>query len=634
MLMSKLWVGFAAVVLGTCVSAGPKVELKTNLGSIVIEMDEAAAPKHVENFLGYAKSGFYEGTIFHRVIRGFMAQGGGFTTGMLEKPTSNPVMHEGDINAKVGAKNLRGSIATARAADPQSGKSQFFINYADNATLDFKMPQGNGFGYTVFGRVISGMDVVDKMADIPCIQVGAYSDVPIRDIVIQQVLINGVPSTRGAIFKDISSPAIADIQQSGASTSSGDNSKDENRRFGRQQCTVARAPSTQETPEESYQFWGQCDSNDVGITGVVVSTYNGVPTALRCMANGGYSDNIGEFDACNAQWAKLPKFCTVGDFKGQCEDGVPNGVGVRHAINYSRTEVGGVLGSMFGGMVRPQEAHEITRGMFKDGQLDGFGSLFSVSGCGMAGCSGNRTSQTGWFEKGQLRFECDTVRACAAKVSGAAFTSRFKPRDGAAVARARGSDVPAASFDEAIARFDRSGQIDDLKAARTLAKTRVEQAVLEFNILRTAGYEKGLAVTARLVQGDRSVSVDDSQRLMGFYRSVDSTLPLKLRWQISPNAGTTTLRLGTYRVKLRLGVVLKSTTRTCLGSACNDRDDTEAIAKNVDTLLSPSKSYRASGEVTLMAPGAGSAMTFGVASLKNVKSTEPLVAIESVELVP
>jgi len=287
---------------------------------------------------------------------------------------------------------------------------------------------------------------------------------------------------------------------------------------------------------------------------------------------------------------------------------------------------------MFAGMARPQEAHEIARGMFKNGKLDGFGNYFSISGCGMAGCSGNRTNQTGWFETGQLRFECATVQTCAAKVSGAAFTTRLKPREDAATALARARITTASSFDEAIGRFERSGHIDDLKAARTLARTPVQQAVLEFNILRTAGYEKGLVVTAKLIQGDRSMTIEDSQRLLGFYRSVDSGLPLRLQWQIAPNPGVAPLRLGSYRVKLRIGVVIKSTTRSCMGNACSNRDDVQTLAQSVETVLTPVKAYRAAGEVILMAPGAGTSVLLGVASVKDVNSTEPLLAIESVEL--
>jgi len=386
-------------------------------------------------------------------------------------------------------------------------------------------------------------------------------------------------------------------------------------------------------PEASEaNFYGSCKGTAPN-SGILVWSTNGTPFDLRCISDGTLQDQNAPngFVTCEPFWKYVPGYCSNGEYKGQCENGVANGVGVKHDVTYSRLEVSGALG-MFAGMARPQEAHEIARGMFKNGKLDGFGNYFSISGCGMAGCSGNRTNQTGWFETGQLRFECATVQTCAAKVSGAAFTTRLKPREDAATALARARITTASSFDEAIGRFERSGHIDDLKAARTLARTPVQQAVLEFNILRTAGYEKGLVVTAKLIQGDRSMTIEDSQRLLGFYRSVDSGLPLRLQWQIAPNPGVAPLRLGSYRVKLRIGVVIKSTTRSCMGNACSNRDDVQTLAQSVETVLTPVKAYRAAGEVILMAPGAGTSVLLGVASVKDVNSTEPLLAIESVEL--
>jgi hypothetical protein len=240
----------------------------------------------------------------------------------------------------------------------------------------------------------------------------------------------------------------------------------------------------------------------------------------------------------------------------------------------------------------------------------------------------------GWFEKGQLRFECASAQACAVQVSGTAFTSRFKPSGNAAAATQTSTNQPAATtFAEAISRFELSGDINDLKFARALARSPAELATLEFNILRTAGYEQGLTLTVRLAQRNRSVEVGDSERLMGFYRSVDSRLPLKLLWKITPNPAATALRFGTYRVNLRLGVIAKTTTRTCLGSACNSAVNTQTVDKNVQASLLASSGYSANGEVALTASGASTSVMFGAASLMDVNSLEPVAAIESVELV-
>ncbi len=166
--------------------SAPQIKLQTSLGEVVIKLDPAKAPVTVENFLNYVKAGHYDGTIFHRVIPGFMAQGGGFTEKWDQKPTKAAIKNEADN----GLLNKRGSIAMARTSDPQSATAQFFINYADNAFLDYKGPTPQGWGYAVFGEVVQGMEVVDKMAAIPTGSGGPMpSDVPKTPIVIQKATI-------------------------------------------------------------------------------------------------------------------------------------------------------------------------------------------------------------------------------------------------------------------------------------------------------------------------------------------------------------------------------------------------------------------------------------------------------------
>lgn len=160
----------------------PRVRLETTKGNIVIELDKAKAPKTVENFLSYVDSGFYEGTIFHRVIKGFMVQGGGLTENMQQKATNAPVINEGDNSLK----NLRGTIAMARTQDPNSATSQFFINTVDNQFLDFTAKTLNGWGYCVFGRVVEGMDVVDAIEKGPTTSKGMYRDVPAETVFIKK----------------------------------------------------------------------------------------------------------------------------------------------------------------------------------------------------------------------------------------------------------------------------------------------------------------------------------------------------------------------------------------------------------------------------------------------------------------
>jgi peptidyl-prolyl cis-trans isomerase A (cyclophilin A) len=166
----------------------PKVKFATSAGDIVVEVYPDKAPKTVANFLQYVRDKHYDGTIFHRVIDRFMIQGGGFDRNMAEKKTRAPVVHEGREAYAKGLRNERGTIAMARTNDPNSATSQFFINVADNTrTLD--PPGPNAPGYTVFGRVVSGMDVVDKIKGVQTGQVGMYSDVPIVPVVINSATI-------------------------------------------------------------------------------------------------------------------------------------------------------------------------------------------------------------------------------------------------------------------------------------------------------------------------------------------------------------------------------------------------------------------------------------------------------------
>jgi peptidyl-prolyl cis-trans isomerase B (cyclophilin B) len=159
----------------------PKVLLETNFGNIVIELNPKAAPKTVENFLAYVNDGFYAGTIFHRVIKGFMIQGGGFTKDLQQKPTQKPVINEADN----GLKNRRGTVAMARTSDPHSASSQFFVNTVDNAFLDHKEKTVRGWGYCVFGHVVEGMQVVDAIGGQPTTVKGIGRDVPVSPVIIK-----------------------------------------------------------------------------------------------------------------------------------------------------------------------------------------------------------------------------------------------------------------------------------------------------------------------------------------------------------------------------------------------------------------------------------------------------------------
>ncbi len=156
------------------------VILHTNHGDITLDLDAENSPETVRNFLQYVRDGHYDGTLFHRVLPGFMIQGGGFTAGMQQKPTRAPVANE----AANGVRNAHYSVAMARTSDPHSATAQFFINVADNAFLDYKGPSPQGYGYCVFGKVVGGQDVVDRIAGVPTGRSGFHENVPTQDVVI------------------------------------------------------------------------------------------------------------------------------------------------------------------------------------------------------------------------------------------------------------------------------------------------------------------------------------------------------------------------------------------------------------------------------------------------------------------
>ena len=165
--------------------ASPRVVLRTSLGDITLELDSVKAPVATENFLSYVSSGHFNGTVFHRVIPGFMIQGGGFTEDMQQKPTEAPIVNEADN----GLKNLRGTIAMARTADPHSASSQFFINLKDNDFLNYTAKTTQGWGYAVFGKVVEGMGVVDTIAQVKTGAHGPHRDVPADAIAITEALV-------------------------------------------------------------------------------------------------------------------------------------------------------------------------------------------------------------------------------------------------------------------------------------------------------------------------------------------------------------------------------------------------------------------------------------------------------------
>jgi peptidyl-prolyl cis-trans isomerase B (cyclophilin B) len=183
--LSRLLLLSITMVMASTAYAADRVKLVTTLGDIVIELDRAKAPASVENFLTYVKDGFYDGTIFHRVIPTFMIQGGGFTPDMQKKTTRAPIANEADN----GLTNDRGTIAMARTGDPHSATAQFFINVVDNKALNHTSKTARGWGYAVFGKVVEGMDTVDAIRHVQTGRFKHYRDVPLQQVIIKKATI-------------------------------------------------------------------------------------------------------------------------------------------------------------------------------------------------------------------------------------------------------------------------------------------------------------------------------------------------------------------------------------------------------------------------------------------------------------
>jgi len=182
----------AAIFAVPAFAANPQVEFDTTAGKIKMELYPDAAPKTVANFLDYVKAKHYDGTQFHRVIPGFMIQGGGFTPDFMQKPTKPAIAIESEQSSKAGMLNVPGTVAMARTGDPNSATAQFFINVADNQFLNFRSPDPQGYGYTVFGKVIQGMDVVNKIAAVPTGSGGPFArDVPVERVIIKSATVVG-----------------------------------------------------------------------------------------------------------------------------------------------------------------------------------------------------------------------------------------------------------------------------------------------------------------------------------------------------------------------------------------------------------------------------------------------------------
>jgi hypothetical protein len=383
-------------------------------------------------------------------------------------------------------------------------------------------------------------------------------------------------------------------------------------------------------------YYGTCLGSNPD-TGIIVWSVNNRPVDLGCIAKGKLAtkDEIRGFDACEPHWARLPNGCKVGEYRGQCVNGAPNGVGVLVQTTVERTfnetpkGLAGAWIALGQAMSPGMRSHKIQRGQF-NGELNGYGYFGSVSGCGMAGCSGQVTQQTGWFKGGKFEFACATIGDCLSRVSGAAYTNAGPTGSAADLARLRGTNT----FDAALKAYDLSRDSDDLRRANGLAKTQEERARLESSLFRVAGYDKILSVSAAAkARNGQDIPLAEKERILGYIRSTSAELPLTINWSIGTRPDTVPLRYGNYLARVVVGLRIKHKKKTCFGDMCRNEEVSETFTREVQATLTPNRKT-ASGSFDLKTTSASASSVFGVANMSNLIDAEPFVRIESLTLQP
>ena len=385
-------------------------------------------------------------------------------------------------------------------------------------------------------------------------------------------------------------------------------------------CQTAEVPNPNPLADESTSFYGDC-RNGKAITGIVVWKIKSQPTAISCLNQEKYEpqNNIDQFEACKQYWKFLPGYCQKGNYNGQCKNGVAHGVGFQSE---------GAGNSMFGG-----GALSIKTGQFENGDLHGYGYYASINGCGAAGCSGNLIKETGWFENGKKILDCSTFTECLPKLSGKNYVAQkgaLSPDDALKVEKLR----KQSSFDSLLEAFNMSGEKSDLKSAERMATTRQQKAQLEYTFMRVAGFDKAMTLSAVARNGKKSVSVDDSEHLLGFVSQVTSDFPVVIDWKLTSNKSLLPLQYGEYSVKIKVGLKVKRKRKTCIGIFCSSNVNVDEYLDTTDVTLSNKKSYKASGTYDLSVKGSNKTSTFIGDSDVTIVGIEPVISIESITLLP
>ncbi|MEH0166621.1 hypothetical protein [Roseateles microcysteis] len=405
-------------------------------------------------------------------------------------------------------------------------------------------------------------------------------------------------------------------------------------------CAKAEVSNIHPGANGSADFYGECNIAGFATTGIVVTRHKGIPVDIACLKDSKPTEksNTEAFVPCEKYWAFVPDYCQKDDYRGQCKDAQPHGVGFRTGRRGgSKPSMGsGTMGALLSAFA-PVTNYTIyiESGMFREGKLQGYGTAKSASGCGAAGCSGERVNDIGWFKQGSKAFECTTYADCIPKLSGKDLSSERQAwlSASAAAGSAAGSDATK-TFEAALSAYQAKGNKDDLKRAQALAASPAERARLEYTLMQLAGFDKVLTLSSRVEGSGKSAGTEDAERLLGFFRSVSSSIPVKFSWSLAPETALLPLKQGRYAVTLKVGLKVDKTHRTCLGAACSDRVGTVPYVREVQVVLDTTNGYRAKGSFELSLDGARTSALFGTESGEAISGFAGVASIESVKLLP
>jgi len=404
-------------------------------------------------------------------------------------------------------------------------------------------------------------------------------------------------------------------------------------------CAKADVASIYPGSDGSTDYYGQCNFAGFATNGIVVTRHKGVPVDIACLKDAKPTEksNTEAFEPCEKYWAFVPEYCQKDDYRGQCKDGQAHGVGFRTGKRGgARPDMGsGTMGALLSAFA-PVTNYTvyIEAGMFRNGRLQGYGTAKSAAGCGMAGCSGQRVNDIGWFKDGSKSFDCATYGDCIPKLSGKDLSSERQAWLAASAAPKSAGTGDAKTFDAALSAFQSKGNKEDLKRAQTLAESPLQRAQLEYTLMQVAGFDKVLTLSSRVEGSGKSVGTEDAEKLLGFFRSVSSAIPVRLNWSLAPETALLPLRQGRYAVTLKVGLYVEKTRRTCFGAGCSDRLDKVPYVKEVQLILEPTNGYRAKGSFELSLDGASTSVLLATESREVVSGFAAVASIESVRLLP